>query len=225
LGHYLTCRYYRVNASPPYFLPAPTFIGTLGAFIRFRSPVHNRHELFDIGVAGPLAGFVMLLPALGIGLAYSRVVPGIAGQGEIRFGMPLLVWLAERAIFPGVHSADISLHPLARAAWVGLLATALNLLPIGQLDGGHLIYAWLGDWHKHVTLLTLLLLAPLGFLWPAWWLWVLVLFFIGRRHFAVFDPNPLSRGRRMLLAAVGIIFVLSFIPAPVMYNGEQGFLP
>jgi membrane-associated protease RseP (regulator of RpoE activity) len=226
LGHYLACLYYRVDASLPYFLPAPTLIGTFGAFIRFRSALRSRRELFDIGIAGPLAGFVFVLPAVGIGLALSRVVPGIELRGEMQFGTPLLMRAVEMWLFPGAAATDISLHPVARAAWVGLLATALNLLPLGQLDGGHLVYATFGEKHKWVSLGAILALVPLGFMgWPWWWLWAVVFWFIGRKHFTVYDDAGIGRGRRLLLAAAAVIFVLSFIAAPVQYNIGQGAAP
>src|SRR6202790_5462829 len=142
LGHYLACLYYGIDASLPYFLPFPSPIGTLGAFIRIRSPIYTRRALFDVGIAGPLAGFALLLPAMAIGLANSKVIPGIAERGDLIFGVPAIQRLLEWLIFPGAAAADISLHPVARAAWVGTLATALNLLPIGQLDGGHILYAF-----------------------------------------------------------------------------------
>ena len=128
LGHYFACRYYGIDASLPYFLPFPSPIGTLGAFIRIRSPIYTRQALFDVGIAGPLAGFVVLVPALVIGIASSKVVPGIAVRGDLTFGVPAIERFFEWIIFPRVRSADILLHPVARAAWVGILATALNLL-------------------------------------------------------------------------------------------------
>lgn len=224
-GHYFACLYYRISASLPYFLPAPTFIGTFGAFIRFRSAVHGRKQLFDVGIAGPLAGFVFTIPALGIGMALSRVVPGISNHGEISFGTPLIMRAMEMFLFPGAGSADISLHPVARAAWVGLLATALNLLPVGQLDGGHIVYAFAGEKHRYVTWAVLAALIPLGFVYWPWWVWAAILFLVGRRHFAVVDTGTLGHGRHILVVLVALIFVLSFIPAPVQYNSEQGFLP
>jgi membrane-associated protease RseP (regulator of RpoE activity) len=225
MGHFLACRYYGIRASLPYFLPAPTFIGTLGAFIRFRSPVKSRRELFDVGIAGPLAGFVALIPALGLGLAFSRVVPGFAEQGDVRFGLPWLLRLASGWVFPGADPADISLHPVARAAWVGLFATALNLMPVGQLDGGHLVYSALGEKHRWVATAFILALLPLGFVYWPWWFWAPVFFLFGRRHFAVFDNEPLGAGRRFLLLAALVLFALCFIPAPVLYNDGQGLLP
>lgn len=223
-GHWLACRYYRVDASLPYFLPAPTFIGTFGAFIRFRSAVRSRRELFDIAVAGPLAGFLFVIPALGLGLALSKYVPGISNLGEIHAGPPLILWLLEHLTFPGVPTADVYLHPIARAAWVGLLATALNLLPAGQLDGGHIVYAMFGDRHRMISTTMIALLVPLGFVYWPWWVWAAVLFWWGRRHFSVVDHQPLGPVRERLFIVVIAVFVLSFMPAPVMYNSEQGWL-
>ncbi len=219
-GHYLACVYYRVDASLPYFLPAPTFTGTLGAFIRIRAPIFSKRVLFDVGVAGPIAGFVFLLPALSIGLAYSKVLPGIAHQGGIVFGTPALVWLLEHAVFPGVTTPDIYLHPVARAAWIGILATALNLLPIGQLDGGHILYSIAGERHKLMSRLFTAALIPIGvFFWPGWLLWAVLLLLFGMRHPAIYDPTPLSPGRRRLAALSLAIFLLCFTVAPIAYTG------
>lgn len=218
LGHYLAARRYRLDATPPYFLPGPPVIGTFGAFIRIRSIVYSRKILFDVAAAGPIAGFAALLPALGYGLHHSKVVPGIALQGDFVFATPLLLALAESLRFPGVDSADIYLHPIARAAWVGLFATALNLLPIGQLDGGHLVYALFGERHRTLTRIALGALVPLGFLFPAWWLWGLLLFLLGRKHPFIFDDEPLGWRRKWIGAISGIIFLVSFMPAPIL-NG------
>ena len=226
-GHYFACLYYRVDASLPYFLPAPTFTGTLGAFIRIRAPIFSKRVLFDIGIAGPIAGFVFLLPALAIGLAYSKVLHGIADQGAFTFGTPALVWLLERAIFPGVPSSDIYLHPVARAAWIGILATALNLMPIGQLDGGHILYAIAGDRHKLLSRVFTAALIPIGicglffpsFFWPGWLVWAVVLLFFGMRHPAIYDPSNLGGGRRQLAWLSLAIFLLSFTLAPITHTG------
>jgi membrane-associated protease RseP (regulator of RpoE activity) len=215
MGHYLACRFYGVNASLPYFLPAPTFTGTLGAFIRIRAPIYSRRVLFDIGIAGPLAGFAILVPALAIGLAYSKVIPGIGHQGSIAFGTPALLWLLNAVIFPGTPGSDIYLHPVARAAWMGILATALNLLPIGQLDGGHIIYSLASEKHKLVSRLFIAVLVPLGFLWWVWWLWAVLLLFFGMRHPAIYDFSELGPGRRKLGALALAVFVLCFTFTPV----------
>ncbi len=214
-GHFLTCVYYRVNASLPYFIPVPTLIGTLGAFIRIRGPIYSRRALFDIGVAGPIAGFVFLLPALSIGLAYSKVIADVPQEGSILFGVPGLLWLFEKLIFPGIHGGTIYLHPVARAAWIGIFATALNLLPIGQLDGGHILYAFVGERHRRLSRVFVLLLVPVGLkFWWGWLFWAAVLFFLGSRHPAIYDEYPLGSARRRLGLLALLIFVLSFMPNP-----------
>jgi membrane-associated protease RseP (regulator of RpoE activity) len=218
MGHYLTARRYGLDATLPYFLPGPPVIGTFGAFIRIRSVLYSRKVLFDVGAAGPIAGFLALLPALAYGLHRSKIVPGIALEGDFVFGTPLLLALGEWAFFPGAAAADIYLHPIARAAWVGLFATALNLLPIGQLDGGHLVYALFGERHRALTRLALGALIPLGFLYPAWWFWGLLLFLLGRKHPFIFDNEPLGTRRKLVGAVSGIIFLVSFMPAPIL-NG------
>jgi Zn-dependent protease len=185
-GHYVACLYYGINASLPFFLPAPTFTGTMGAFIRIRSPIFSRKQLFDIGIAGPIAGFIFLLPAAGVGLALSKVIPGIAETGSLHFGTPLLLRALEQAVFPGYSAHDIYLHPVARAAWVGIFATALNLLPAGQLDGGHIIYALFENRHKWVTRIVIVALLAMGIFWLGWLLWAIILFFFARRHPAHF---------------------------------------
>jgi membrane-associated protease RseP (regulator of RpoE activity) len=217
LGHYLTCRYYGIDASLPYFIPAPTLIGTLGAFIRIRSAIVWRRQLFDVGVAGPVAGFAFIIPALAIGLAYSKVIPGIQSQSDFVFSTPLIQRLFELAIFPGVPQTDIYLHPIARAAWVGLLATALNLMPIGQLDGGHILYSFFGDYHRLLTNLFIAALIPLAFFFSwSWIFWALLLFFLGRKHPRIYDSTPLGNGRVQLGILALVIFVVSFSPTPVM---------
>jgi membrane-associated protease RseP (regulator of RpoE activity) len=215
MGHYLTCRHYGIAASLPYFLPAPTLIGTFGAFIRIRSAIFSKRQLFDVGVAGPLAGFVFIVPALAIGLAYSKVIPGIGAQGDVVYGTPLILRAMEWVLFPGVPVADIYLHPVARAAWVGLFATALNLLPIGQLDGGHIVYALAGSSHKLLTHLSLGVLLLLGFYWPSWVVWAVVLFLLARRHPRIYDQTPLGSGRTKLGALALAILMVSFNVTPL----------
>jgi membrane-associated protease RseP (regulator of RpoE activity) len=216
LGHYLTCRRYGVRATPPYFIPFPVPIGTFGAFIRIRAPIYLRRTLFDIAVGGPLAGFAALLPALAAGVAWSKVIPGSAESGDLVFGVPLVVRIFEAIVFPGVPSADIYLHPVARAAWVGVLATSLNLLPIGQLDGGHILYAFAGDRARLLSRVLVVLLIPLGLLYSYSWLfWAAFLFFFGMRHPAIYDPNP-PGGRRAILGVLAlVILILCFTVEPV----------
>ncbi|MBM3787666.1 MAG: site-2 protease family protein [Acidobacteria bacterium] len=221
LGHYFACVFHRVNASLPYFLPVPSPIGTFGAFIRIREPILSRRILFDIGVAGPLAGFAVLLPALGVGLAYSKVMHGIAKEGDLLFGAPLLVWAASQLVFPGVEQADLYLHPMARAAWVGLLATALNLLPIGQLDGGHILYSVAAARHKLLSQVFSLILAITGiaFGWAGWILWAVFFVVTGMRHPPIVDETPVGAGRLRLACLALAILVLSF--TPVLVRGSE----
>ena len=228
MGHYLAARYYHVDATLPFFLPAPTLIGTFGAFIRIRSAILSKRILFDIGIGGPLAGFAMLILPLIVGVSMSKVVPGIGSHGELVFGTPLILRLFEWIIFPGVPVGDIYLHPVARAAWVGLLATALNLLPIGQLDGGHVLYAFLGEktriWSRFaVAMLAVLGLVQLftsaykmGYMWLFWALFLLI---FGMRHPAIVDPSPVGRTRTWLGVLALIIFILSFTAAPIRTAG------
>jgi membrane-associated protease RseP (regulator of RpoE activity) len=221
LGHYLTCVHYGIDASLPYFLPAPTLIGTFGAFIRIRSPIYTRRALFDVGVSGPIAGFVLLVPALVIGLACSRIHPGIANHGDLVFGSPLLLRAFAGAIFPGVPVGDINLHPVARAAWVGMLATALNLLPIGQLDGGHILYAFFRSKHKLLSRVAVIALVPIGIFntyWP-WVMWAVVLALFGLRHPAIFDSGPLGTTRTRLGIFALLMFILCFTFAPIRTGG------
>ena len=217
-GHYLAAMYHRVDASLPFFLPSP-FLGTFGAFIKVRSPIYSKRVLFDIGVSGPLAGFVFVLPALAIGLAFSKVIPGIVHQGSLQFGVPGLERLLELLIFPGAASADIYLHPVARAAWVGMFTTALNLLPIGQLDGGHILYSFFPQRHRLVSRLVALALLPLCWFWWGWMLWGLGMLWLGRHHPMIFDETDLGAGRRKLGLAALIVFALCFILIPLRAGG------
>jgi len=218
-GHYLAALFHRVDASLPYFLPSP-LMGTFGAFIRVRSPIFTKKALFDIGVAGPIAGFVFLMPALAVGLAFSKIIPGIARQGSMYFSVPGLEWMLERAIFPSAASVDdIYLHPVARAAWVGMSVTALNLLPIGQLDGGHIFYSFFPRRHRMASVLLCIMLLPLGLLWWPWFFWALILLWLGRNHPVVYDPTVLD-GDRIRLGWIALaIFALCFSWAPISTGG------
>lgn len=214
-GHYFTCQKWGVHATLPFFAPSPTLLGTFGAFIWVRSPICNRRSLFDIGVSGPIAGFIVLVPFLIAGVWMSRVVHGIDRYGPFVFGTPLLLRTFERLRFPGVSSANISLHPMAMAAWAGLLATAINLLPIGQLDGGHILYAVLGErGHRLVSLAFIAVLALLGFFYWPWWVWAGVMFFL-RRHPLIYDREPLGRKRAATAAAALLLFLFSMSIVPV----------
>ena len=217
MGHFFACRYYGIAATYPYFIPAPTIFGTIGAFIRIRSPIVSRRALFDIGISGPLVGFAVALPVLIFGISASQVVPGAQAAGTVAFGNPPLVTLLEKLLHPHVAEQHLYLHPVARAAWVGLFATALNLLPIGQLDGGHILYALVGERHRLYSRLFVLALIPLGYLyWFGWLLWSALLLFLGTRHPVIFDPVPLDHRRRWLCALALVIFLLCFTPSPLI---------
>ena len=216
MGHYLTCRHYRVDATPPFFIPFPAPIGTFGAFIRIRAPIFSRRTLFDIAAGGPIAGFIFLVPALVWGVAHSKVIPGIADNGELIFGVPMIVHLLEELFFPSVPAADIYLHPVARAAWVGVLATALNLLPIGQLDGGHIIYSFLGERTRIMSRILVVLLIPIGLIYSySWLLWAVFLFFFGMKHPAIYDPQPPGTKRSWIALVTLVILILCFTVDPV----------
>jgi len=224
-GHYFACVYYRVNASLPYFLPLPFFLtGTLGAVIRIRQPIPGKRALFDIGIAGPLAGFVVLVPVLLLGMTLSKVVPmpeNFPGQ-VIEFGEPLLLKMFAWLTFgPLPDNQTIVLHPLGFAAWFGMLATALNLFPVSQLDGGHIAYAVLGRKSTLLTLGTIVCLVGLTTLvsssWVVWTvLTTAMLFALGPHHPRVFDEDvPLDRTRMWLAGVAVVVFIICFTPAPI----------
>ncbi len=217
-GHYIAAMVHGVDASLPYFLPSPG-LGTFGAFIRIRAPIYSKKVLFDIGAAGPLAGFVFIIPALAIGLAFSKVVPGIAHQGDLQFGVCTLQWLLTHAVFPGVKIGDLYLHPAARAAWVGMFMTAMNLLPVGQLDGGHILYSFFPRRHKLVSKLLCIAMLPLGVFWYGWAFWGIVLLLVGRRHPSIYDAGSLGPERRRLGWIALAIFLLCFSYAPIANGG------
>src|SRR5437899_1970158 len=201
MGHYLCCRYYGVYATLPFFIPAPTLIGTLGAFIRIRSPIRSRAALFDIGIAGPIAGFVVALAVLVFALPHSKMMAPTAVASEIQLGYPLIFRLAW-SIFPlasvrGSSLQGMYFHPTVIAAWVGMFATALNLLPGGQLDGGHIVFSLAPRAHKFVSRATILALIPLAiYFWAGWIIWAILLRISGMRHPMVADWPGSSGARR-----------------------------
>jgi membrane-associated protease RseP (regulator of RpoE activity) len=220
LGHYFTCRRYGIRATYPYFIPAPTLIGTLGAFIRIKSPIVNRRELFDVGISGPIAGFVLAIPALILALFLSKGTAPAAAPGSITLGNPLTVILLAKLLGNGISPAEIISHPVGCAAWVGLFATALNLLPVGQLDGGHILYSVLGDKCRNISRGFFLVLLPLGyFCWYGWIAWAVILFFLGLRHPRVIEPvETLGRGRKTLAVVAALILILTFLPTPFSFH-------
>ncbi len=214
-GHYVTCRRWGVNATLPYFGPSPTLLGTVGAFIWIRSPIYNRKSLFDIGVWGPIAGFIVLVPFLVAGICLSRVARGVAAHGPFAFGTPVLFRMIEWLRFPGIAAGDISVHPMAMAAWAGLLATAINLLPVGQLDGGHILYAVLGErGHRIASALLVGVLALFGFFYWPWWIWAVAMFFF-RRHPLIYDQEPLGKARVIIGGVALLLLIVSISIVPV----------
>lgn len=214
-GHYVACRRTGVHATLPFFLPSPLLLGTLGAFIRIQSPIYSRKQLFDIGVSGPLAGFVVLLPFLVVGSAWSHPIQGGFGPDSFTLGLPLAMRVAEH-LTKGGASPWFALHPFAVAAWAGLIATAMNLIPMGQLDGGHIVYAAAGErWHRWFTFACLAALIGMGFVYWAWWFWAVVMFWLGRRHPLVYDSAPIQRPRMGLTLVAAVLFALSIVVAPV----------
>ena len=223
MGHYVACLRYGVDVTRPYFLPAPLpLTGTLGAFIRIRSRIPNKIALFDIGIAGPLAGFVVAVPALLIGLWLSRVDRLPVDQSNlVELGEPLLFRFAAWIVWG--HVADgysINMHPMAFAAWFGLLATALNLFPIAQLDGGHIAYAVFGRRSTAITIVMIGVAIGLTFVSSSWIAWtvllVIMIGMMGPRHPPTLDEDEqLDRGRLVLAAVALAILIVCFTPAPI----------
>jgi Zn-dependent protease len=225
MGHFVYCERYGVYATLPYFLPSPFLspIGTFGAVIRIKSPIRTRQALFDIGIAGPIAGFVVAVPVLWCGLALSRPLQPSATGSLIDFGFPLIFHLSHdalRLMMPHLPPlGTIYLHPVAVAAWVGMLATALNLLPGGQLDGGHLVYAVAPRAHRWVTMTTVLTLAGLSIFWIGWLLWAVILGVTGWRHPLVAPWPALDKRRRALSLVAVALLLLTWVPAPILGQG------
>jgi membrane-associated protease RseP (regulator of RpoE activity) len=220
LGHYSACKHHGIRASYPYFIPAPTLIGTLGAFILMRSPISSRRALFDVGASGPLVGFVVAIPILIYGVAHSRVVPSIASPDtDVVFGVPLALRMLARWFFPGVNPLTILLHPVGRAAWVGLFATALNLLPAGQLDGGHILRSLSPRLHKWIGWIVPLILIALGLAYrqmTVWTMWAGILIALRfLRIPPIYDERRLDSKRVALAAVALLVMILSFMPVPL----------
>jgi membrane-associated protease RseP (regulator of RpoE activity) len=222
-GHYFMARKHGVEATLPYFIPAPSLIGTFGAVIKMRSPLYSKRSLLDIGAAGPLAGVVIAIPASVIGLQLSEIRPVSGMQGGISLGSSLLFSLLSRLSVGALpENTDILLHPMAFAGWIGLLVTMLNLLPVGQLDGGHVAYALLGRfWHRVGAYLVLPVLFILGVTaWQGWLIWcVLLLFLIGTKHPPTIDDHVPLDGRRKVIGWCALaLFVLTFTPVPFAFS-------
>ena len=232
LGHYFTARYYLLDTSPPYFLPVPlwpSFIGTMGAFIRLRTLLSDRRQLFDVGVAGPIAGFVVALPVLIVGLQLSHALPPLGGAHEMSLplgGGRLLVGDSPVTLFARLVAHQtlgrVSLHPMAFAGVVGMFVTMLNLMPMAQLDGGHILYAAVPRWHRRVASLFWLTILVLGRWWLGWLLWAGLVLVMSRGrldHPTVLDAyRPLPRSRRVPAWAALALFLLTFAPVPFNFQ-------
>jgi membrane-associated protease RseP (regulator of RpoE activity) len=229
MGHYLYCRRYGVYASLPYFIPAPTLIGTLGAFIRIKSPIRSRAALFDIGIAGPIAGFTLALVTLFFSLMLSKPLTAPLTPQDNLFGCPAIFyavhWLVAHLGICRAGSLPLDqvyLHPMAIAAWVGMFATALNLLPGGQLDGGHILYAVFPRAHRAVSNLTMVLLLVASWWWVGWLIWAVLLNMSGN-HPPVPKQPPLPANRRKLFLVAVALLALTFMLAPLKEGGMAGF--
>jgi hypothetical protein len=233
MGHYLYCERYRVWATLPFFIPFPTLFGTLGAFIRIRSPIRSRSALFDIGIAGPIAGFVVSVIVLFLSLGLSQPMIPVPPDQSIEFGLPLIFYFAHALLsalgmahgIAALPLSQVELHPVAIAAWVGMFATALNLLPGGQLDGGHMVFSLAPRVHRLVSRVTILALIPMGiFFWAGWLLWAVLLGLSGMRHPMV-PEWPGVDGPRHWLAVFGLLMlVLTFAPAPISHSSLLGMI-
>jgi membrane-associated protease RseP (regulator of RpoE activity) len=245
-GHYFAARYHNTPVTLPYFIPFPSLLGTMGAFIRLKAPPKNKKVLLDIGISGPLAGLAVAIPVLFIGLALSdfttlstapREFPSLEGnsilylaakfivKGEllpmpVSYGgvNPVLYWI--RFVVSGTPfpfgGRDVQLHAVAWAGWAGLLVTSLNLIPAGQLDGGHVIYVLLGKHARKLWPFIVVVLLGLGVLWTGWYIWAALIFFLGRMHAQPLDDITPLDSRRKLIALFGlVVFVLVFIPVPL----------
>ncbi len=233
MGHYLYCKRYGVWATLPFFIPAPTLIGTFGAFIRIRSPIRSRTALFDIGIAGPIAGFVVALTVLMVSLGLSKPIAAGTPPATLDLGFPLIFQLVHGLLATPSGPQDIMrlpldrllLHPTAIAAWVGMFATSLNLLPGGQLDGGHIVFSIAPRAHKFVSGLTILILLPMAyFLWMGWFVWAILLWLSSFRHPQVAEWPRVSGGRTWLAVFALLMLALTLTPAPFLHASVPDFI-
>jgi membrane-associated protease RseP (regulator of RpoE activity) len=216
MGHFLTARRCGVEVTLPYFIPAPTLLGTFGAFIRVRSAITDRRALLAIGAAGPIAGFLVAVPVTWIGIATSQVGPVPAGA-SLELGDSLLMKLLVRLIHGELPAGqELLLNAVGLAGWAGILVTALNLLPLGQLDGGHVAYAMWGRRSRAIAVAAIGVMLLLAREWPGWIAWCVLAIVFGLRHPPLLDPErPLDRRHRLLGAVAFLILVLCFTPVPL----------
>jgi membrane-associated protease RseP (regulator of RpoE activity) len=221
LGHYFACRHHHIHSSYPYFIPFPSLIGTFGAFILIRSPIRTKRALFDVGASGPLFGFIVAIPTLLFGILHAKIVPDLADPKHVSavLGTPLIVRGLAALFYPHTPAANILLHPVGRAAWVGLFATSLNLLPAAQLDGGHILRSLSPRIHRYFSIVVPLILIalPLFHFWVGWYVWGALLFIIRFFRFVpIFDPEPLNPARRFGALISLAVFILCFMPSPFL---------
>ena len=229
MGHYVACRYYGVHATLPFFIPAPTLIGTLGAVIRIKAPIRSRAALFDIGIAGPIAGFVVAVVILAAAMAFSKPLAAGMGPSDLRLGFPEIFYVVQRGIasmYPGHGIASIPLsrvylHPTAVAAWVGMFATALNLLPSSQLDGGHIVYALAPRAHRVISWLTVIALVYLARVHVSWRVWaglIVVMNVFTYRQQQAPDYPELPPNRWVWAVFAAVMLVLTFTVSPFQFG-------
>jgi len=230
MGHYLYCRRYGIYATLPFFIPVPTLIGTMGAVILIRSRIRSRTALFDIGIAGPIAGFVVAFVLLILSLGWAKPMHSGIAPADYDLGYPLVFqWLHQLLVSMNLLHGPASLpldhvllHPTTIAAWVGMFATSLNLLPGGQLDGGHIIFSIAPKAHKVISRLTILALLPMAYyLWVGWFLWAILLQISSFRHPQVAEWPRVSGGRIWLAAFALLMLVLTLTPAPFAHSAGR----
>ena len=222
-GHYVMCRLYGVRSTPPNFIPAPPWpyspFGTFGAVIVMKENLPSRKAIFDIGIAGPLGGFIVAVPCILIGLGMSDIVAEQQASGSLQLGEPLLLKLVVYLRFHSMEGKTLMLHPLVYAGWIGMLVTAINLIPLGQLDGGHIAYAVLGPRSRWLFWPVVVSLIAMAYILdsPAYiFFMALVIIFVGNKHPAPLDPSaPLGTKRRLYALLALAMLVLSFIPVPI----------
>jgi len=218
-GHYFLCRHHEISASFPYVLPAPTLSGTAGAVIRIRSRIPSRRALIEVGIAGPIAGYMVALPTAILGILLSKPIGDGSAPALVQFHWPLTIALLDRVLsswFPQVPVlSNLLPHPILIASWVGFFVTSLNLIPAGQLDGGHILYAIAPEWHRRMTYVVPVLLLCMGVIWwTGWLLWGVILLLPAMRHPRVsYFPFLPEKHRWLSLLALAIL-VLTFLPAP-----------
>ncbi len=216
MGHYLACRKYRVDSTLPFFIPVPFGVGTLGAFIKIKEPFPSKRVLFDVGVAGPIAGFIASIPFAVIGIWTTNIVYFTPQEGDIFMQDPLLFKILIYLKFGSIPNETMVLNPFIFASWIGFLATMLNLLPFGQLDGGHIIYSLFGRFQRKIVFPLYLILLILGIYWLGWFFWAVIIILMNPFHPRIWDEAlPIDRKRKIVGIIVLLIFILSFMPVPV----------